>query len=115
MNAISFFNQDNFCKALSSAAYGVLSTFVPNKVSYVSFAKNITAYCDCLPSPGAPIMNDVGILASDSPVSIDAAFLEMIDYKIFNEASKVDCMLQVQEAKDLGIAGDVKPKITKLA
>jgi len=59
-------------------------------------------------------MKDVGIFASDSPVSIDAAFLEMIDYEIFNKASHVDCMLQVKEAKDLGIKGDVKPKIKKL-
>jgi len=114
MEAISFANQEDFCRALSSAAYGVLSTFAPNKVAYVSFAKNITAYCDCLPSPGVPIMNDVGIFASDSPVSIDAAFLEMIDYRVFNEASNVDCMLQVQEAKNLGIAGAVKPTVTKL-
>jgi hypothetical protein len=115
MKAISFVNQDNICRALASAAYGVLSTFNPNKVSYVSFAKNITSYCDCLPNPGEPIMKDVGIFASDSPVSIDGAFLEMVDYKVFNETSHVDCMLQVQEAKKLGIKGEVKPKITKLS
>jgi hypothetical protein len=115
MEAISFVNQDNICRALASAAYGVLSTFNPNKVSYVSFAKDITQYCDCLPNPGEPIMKDVGIFASDSPVSIDGAFLEMVDYKVFNEASHVDCMLQVREAKNLGIKGVVKPKITKLS
>ena len=115
MEAISFVNQENICRALASAAYGVLSTFNPDKVSYVSFAKNITSYCDCLPNPGEPIMKDVGIFASDSPVSIDGAFLEMVDYKVFNEASHVDCMLQVQEAKALGIKGAVKPKITKLS
>ena len=38
----------------------------------------------------------------------------MVDYKVFNEASHVDCMLQVQEAKDIGIKGEVKPKITKI-
>ncbi|HMK94616.1 MAG TPA: DUF362 domain-containing protein [Candidatus Limnocylindrales bacterium] len=115
MEAISFVNQDNICRALASAAYGVLSTFSPNKVSYVSFAKNITSYCDCLPNPGEPVMKDVGIFASDSPVSIDGAFLEAIDYKVFNEASHVDCMLQVREAKKLGLKGEVKPEITKLS
>ena len=115
MEAISFVNQDNICRALASAAYGVLSTFKPNKVSYVSFARSITSYCDCLPSPGDIIMKDVGIFASDSPVSIDAAFLEMIDYKLLNEASNVDCMLQVQEAKSLGIKGELNPKIKKLS
>jgi uncharacterized protein len=114
MEAISFTHQGNICKALASAAYGVLSTFKANKVAYVSFAKDITSYCDCLPNPGDVVMKDVGIFASNSPVSIDAAFLEMIDYKAFNKASHVDCMLQVQEAKDLGIKGELKPKITKI-
>ena len=112
MEAISFVNQENICRALASAAFGVLSTFKAKKVSYVSFAKDITPNCDCLPSPGEVIMKDVGIFAANSPVSIDAAFLSMINYKLFNEASHVDCMLQVQEAKALGIKGDVKPKIT---
>ena len=114
MEAISFTHQDDFLRALASAAYGVLSTFKPGKVSFVSFAKDITPSCDCLPMPGEPIMKDVGIFASKSPVSIDGAFLSMIDYKPFNEASNVDCMLQVQEAKNLGIEGELKPKITKL-
>ncbi len=50
-------------------------------------------------------------LASNSPVSIDGAFLKMANYKLFNDAYHVDCMLQVQESKALGIAGDVKPEI----
>ena len=33
-------------------------------------------------------------------------FLSMIDYNFFNEAYHVDCMLQVQEAKAIGIAGE---------
>jgi uncharacterized Fe-S center protein len=114
LEAISFENQENICKALASAALGVLSTFKPGKVSYVNFAKDITQYCDCLPSPGAPILDDLGIFASDSPVSADAAFLSMTDYKLFNKLSDVDCMTQVTEAKNLGIPGDVKPKILKI-
>jgi hypothetical protein len=81
----------------------------------VSFAKNITQYCDCLPNPGEVVMKDVGIFASDSPVSIDAAFLGMIDYKRFNEEYHVDCMLQVKEAKAIGIEGEVKPKINTIS
>jgi hypothetical protein len=114
MEAISFTNQENICKALASAAYGVLSTFKPSKVAYVSFAKDITQYCDCVPIPGEKVMKDLGIFASDSPVSVDAAFLGMVDYKVFNELSGVDCMVQVNEAKNLGIAGEVKPETIKL-
>ena len=115
MDAISYVDKQNLGRALASAAYGVLSTFKPGKVSYVSFAKDITEYCDCLPGPGKIVMGDVGIFASDSPVSIDAAFLNMIDYKVFNEAYNVDCMLQVQEAKVLGIQGEVKPEIRRIS
>jgi uncharacterized protein len=112
--AIKLVGKEKICRALASAAYGVLSTFKRDKVSYVSFAKDITEYCDCLPGPGKVMMDDVGILASDSPVSIDAAFLNMIDYKVFNNAYHVDCMLQVQEAKKLGVKGEVKPEIHRI-
>jgi uncharacterized Fe-S center protein len=114
MEAISFVNQENICKALASAAFGVLGTFNPGKVAYVSFAKDITQYCDCLPSPGAPIINDVGIFAADSPVSVDAAFLQKMDYMLFNKLSGVDCMTQVTEALNIGIPGEVQPKILQI-
>ena len=111
MEAIRFLDKENLSKALASAAFGVLSTFKPNKVSYISFAKDITQYCDCLANPGEIIIKDVGIFASNSPVSIDAAFLHSIDYKKLNDASDVNCLVQVKEAKALGVEGEVNPKI----
>jgi len=114
MNAIKFVNQENICKALASAALGVIKTFEPGKVSYVNFAKDITPHCDCLPSPGAPIINDVGIFAANSPVSIDAAFLRSIDYQVFNKRSNVDCMVQITEALNIGIPGELNPEIQKI-
>jgi hypothetical protein len=115
MEAIKFTHKENICKALASAAYGVLSTFKKDKVSYVSFAKDITQYCDCWPNPGEILLKDIGIFASDSPVSVDAAFLAMANYKALNETYHVDCMLQVEEAKALGIKGDTKPKVINIA
>jgi uncharacterized Fe-S center protein len=115
MGAIKFVDKENLGRALASAAYGVLSTFKRDKVAYVSFAKDITEYCDCLSGPGKVLMDDVGIFASDSPVSVDAAFLSMIDYRVFNEAYQVDCMLQVQEARKIGIEGELKPAIRKIS
>jgi uncharacterized Fe-S center protein len=115
MEAIHYTDKPNLCRALASAAYGILSTFKPQKVSYVSFAKDIAEGCDCLPNPGPTVFKDVGIFASDSPVSIDAAFLNSVDYTVFNAASEVDCMVQVQEVAALGIAGEVKPKIETLS
>jgi uncharacterized Fe-S center protein len=114
-NAIQFTNKENLCKALASAALGVLETFQPNKVSYINFAKDITQHCDCLPSPGAPITNNIGIFAANSPVSIDAAFLKKIDYQqLFNQPSQVDCMTQITEAINIGIPGEKNPTIQQI-
>lgn len=112
--AISFTHQNDLCKALASAAYGVLSTFKPKKVTCVSFAKDISQYCDCLSGPGEIMMKDVGIIAADSPVSIDAAFLNLVDYEKFNKAYNVDCFTQVREALAIGIPGQIRPKINKI-
>jgi uncharacterized protein len=114
MDAISYTDKENLSKALASAAYGVLSTFKPKKLSYISFAKDITQGCDCLPNPGEIKFKDVGIFASDSAVSIDAAFLQSIDYSVFNEAAEVDCMVQLKEARALGIEGEIQPEIKRL-
>lgn len=112
--AIKLLHKDNLGRALASAAYGVLSTFRKNKVSCVSFAENVTQFCDCVPAPGRVVINDIGVLASGSPVAVDAAFLQKADYKIFNEAYEVDCWTQVKELKGLGIKGDLKPKIVEI-
>jgi uncharacterized Fe-S center protein len=115
VNAISLTNKQNLCKAFASAAFGVLRTFAPKKVSYVSFAKDISEGCDCLPNPGSRLLKDVGIFASNSAISIDAAFLESVNYKVLNHASEVDCMVQVQEAQAIGITGELKPRIEVIA
>ena len=111
--AIELHDLENVSKALASASLGVLSTFKKDKVTYVSFAKDITEFCDCLPGPGKIVMDDIGIFAADSPVSVDAAFLNMADYEIFNKAYGVDCFEQLKEAKKIGIKGELKPKIKK--
>jgi uncharacterized Fe-S center protein len=110
-SAIQLHDLENLSKALASAAYGVLSTFKKDKVTYVSFAKDISEFCDCLPGPGKIVMDDIGIFAADSPVSVDAAFLNMADYMIFNKAYGVDCFEQLKEAKKIGIKGELKPEV----
>lgn len=115
MDAISFVGKENLSKALASAAVGVLSTFKPRKVAYVSFAKDIAARCDCLPNPGEIVLKDVGVFASDSAVSIDAAFLQSINYEVLNSSSEVDCWVQVKEARELGVEGTLNPKVNVLS
>lgn len=112
--AVRLVEKDNLGRALASAAFGALSTFKKNKTSYVSFAENITQYCDCVPAPGRTVMEDIGIFASGSPVSVDAAFLQKAGHDIFNGVYGVDCWTQVKELRSLGIGGELKPKITEI-
>ena len=48
------------------------------KVAYINFVFNITKHCDCDGSPMEPIAKDVGILASNDPVALDKACLDVV-------------------------------------
>jgi hypothetical protein len=48
-------------------------------VGYFNFLINITPDCDCLPWSDAPIVPDIGILASRDPVAIDKASLDLVN------------------------------------
>lgn len=49
------------------------------RIGYINFLLNITPYCDCVPWSDAPIVPDVGILASTDPVAIDHASLDLVN------------------------------------
>ncbi len=48
-------------------------------VGYVNFLVNITPDCDCCSWSDAPVVPDIGILASWDPVAIDAACLDLVN------------------------------------
>jgi uncharacterized Fe-S center protein len=52
------------------------------KAGYISFLTHITPDCDCLPWSDAPIVPDIGILASRDPVAIDAAGFDLVNRQI---------------------------------
>jgi hypothetical protein len=49
------------------------------RLGFFNFVIDVTPDCDCLPWSGAPIVPDVGILASKDPVAIDAASLDLVN------------------------------------
>lgn len=50
-----------------------------DKVGYISFVMNVTPDCDCCGWSDAPIVNDVGILASLDPVALDQACVDLVN------------------------------------
>ncbi|HII06305.1 MAG TPA: DUF362 domain-containing protein [Methanotrichaceae archaeon] len=49
------------------------------RVGFINFVINVTPDCDCVPWSDAPIVPDVGILASKDPVAIDAASRDLVN------------------------------------
>jgi len=49
------------------------------RMGFVNFLFNITPDCDCFTKSDAPIVPDIGILASSDPIAIDQASLDLIN------------------------------------
>ena len=68
---------DLFQKKMVEHAYGTLQG--KKKTIFLNFVIDVSPACDCYPCNDAPIVRDVGILASFDPVSIDAASADLVN------------------------------------
>ncbi len=66
------------------------------KAAYLNFLTHISPACDCADFNDAPIVQDLGIMASTDPVAIDQASADMVNAQKISEHS---CLSQV---KDVG-------------
>ena len=73
-------NQDGFLEAMAAAAQGVHDYFkAPGKnIVYIDVLNNMSIDCDCNGHPEAPVLKDMGILASSDPVALDKAALDLV-------------------------------------
>ncbi len=67
-------------KRMAEYATALVNT-LRGKVFYVNFVTDVTPACDCYPFNGPPLVQDLGILAGDDPVAVDAA-----SWKLVNDA-----------------------------
>lgn len=70
-------DHDSFLEAMADAAYSIVKHFGGNAV-YISVMKNMSVDCDCCAIAEDPCMADIGILASDDPVAVDKACLDLV-------------------------------------
>jgi len=92
----------------------------PGKVCYINFLMNITPDCDCVPWSDAPIVPDIGILASWDPVALDQACHDLVTAQEgfnhsllecnhakgedkFQGMGRVDGRFQISHAEELGM------------
>ncbi|MBU3947414.1 MAG: DUF362 domain-containing protein [Proteobacteria bacterium] len=67
-----------FLEKMVEYAMGVLKNKA-GKALFVNFITDISPACDCYPYNDAPIVRDIGIVASNDPVAIDQASADMVN------------------------------------
>ena len=73
------------------------------KIAYINFLTNITPDCDCVPWSDAPIVPDIGFLASLDPVALDKACFDLVNRQKGFESSKLACAHAPGEDKFKGV------------
>lgn len=69
--------QELFLEAMADAACAVVNYFKGN-IAYINVMKNMSVDCDCCAVAEDPCIKDIGILASNDPIAIDKACLDLV-------------------------------------
>ena len=70
-------DHDSFLDSMADAASSVVD-FFDGKLVYINVMKNMSVDCDCCAVAEDPCMADIGILASDDPVALDKACIDLV-------------------------------------
>ncbi len=70
-------DHDSFLRSMADAASSVVEYF-KGKAVYINVMKNLSVDCDCCTVAEDPCMKDIGILASDDPIAIDQACIDLV-------------------------------------
>ena len=73
------------------------------KTAFLNFLTHISPACDCYPHNDAPIVRDLGILASTDPVAIDQASVDMVNRQVGLEGSRLESHKAAGEDKFRGL------------
>ena len=70
-------DHDKFLESMADAAASVIKYF-DNKIAYINIMCNMSVDCDCCAKAEDPCMQDIGILASNDPVALDQACIDLV-------------------------------------
>lgn len=87
-------------------AYGAIHPKKDQAV-FINFLMNVTPLCDCYPFSDAPIVPDIGIVASVDPVAVDQASADLVNRQAGNVDSALKTNFAPGEDKFRGVAPDV--------
>ena len=97
-----------FVERMTEYAYGVAKSH-KGRIGYLNFLINITPDCDCCPWSDAPIVPDIGFLASTDPVAIDQASFDMVNGQLGISGSMLEKNLEAGGDKFRGLRPNTEP------
>lgn len=72
-------DQIGFLESMAAAAQSVHDYFGNGeRILYINVMNNMSVDCDCNAYPAAPLLKDIGILASTDPVALDQACIDLV-------------------------------------
>jgi uncharacterized Fe-S center protein len=99
-----------FMERMTEYAYGVAKAH-QGRIGFMNFLTNITPDCDCCPWSDAPIVPDIGFLASADPVALDQASFDLVNAQAGLKASLLESNLGAGEDKFTGLHGYTRSTI----
>jgi len=70
-------NQDDFLESMAEAGKSVVD-YLKGNILFVNVMNRLSIDCDCDGNPSEPDIHDIGILASNDPVALDQACVDLI-------------------------------------
>jgi len=98
-----------FVEMLTEYAFGAIAG--KRGVGYLNFLLQITPDCDCVPFSDAPIVPDIGILASLDPVAIDVASVDLVNAQQGISGTRLVTNLEPGEDKFKGVWSETEGSI----
>ena len=95
-----------FLERMTEYGYGFAKSH-EKRIGYINFLLNITPDCDCVPWSDAPIVPDIGFLASTDPVAIDQASYDLVNKQLGFSGSLLSCNCAAGADKFQGLRSHV--------
>ena len=77
------------------------------KFAFVTFVTQVSPACDCYPANDAPVVDDIGILASRDPVAIDQAAADLVNRQSGNKNTRLQRNFNPGEDKFRGVYPEI--------
>ncbi len=103
--------QNDFLESMAEAGKAV-SDYLDNgkKIVYINVMNRLSIDCDCNGNPAEPDMHDVGVLASEDPVALDQACIDLIyeqkdgdGASLVNRIESRNGLLTLEHADQIGL------------